>query len=195
MQSRASKAQPTISIRPPSPFALSRHSWPLRSSPAHTSPYKYTIGRPFYRRAPHPTRQPSSIHPSLTMSFRLLFLATLLMLGVASVCAVSQYSIRVNQGTLIYKAKSKDGKDTSKDEVCFEPKYSWLASQGWTLSVWWDKGSDTGTIIGHGKGCNGSTHSGFYKVITDYAKNKGHVYFTFGYQHSQATEGHWVKSN
>ncbi|KAN0063814.1 hypothetical protein ACQY0O_003867 [Thecaphora frezii] len=131
------------------------------------------------------------------MSFRLLFLATLLVLGVASVCANNQpfvypqYSVQVNQGTLNYKVIGKNRDGSRLDQVCFEPNDKIWDTHGWTLSVWWAHSKDKGVINGKGKGCFGSeVYAGFYNEIT--SPNNGYIYFTFGYQHSQPTEHRWV---
>ncbi|KAN0064071.1 hypothetical protein ACQY0O_003235 [Thecaphora frezii] len=58
------------------------------------------------------------------MNFRLLSLATLLVLGVTSVCAGNQppqYSAKVKHGTLFYYHNAPNGPGKWIDRFCFQP--------------------------------------------------------------------------
>ncbi|KAN0063661.1 hypothetical protein ACQY0O_003710 [Thecaphora frezii] len=105
------------------------------------------------------------------MNFRLLFLATLLMLGVASVCAgnqPNQYTHKVNQGTLIYYPHIPGAHGKTWDQLCFVPSDSRWNQGVWGLKFSWNNNSrQTIYLSGTGYSCvHGGNHPEVFQSIT-----------------------------
>ncbi|KAN0062066.1 hypothetical protein ACQY0O_006068 [Thecaphora frezii] len=90
------------------------------------------------------------------MNFRLFFLATLLTLGVASVCAdqPSRYAAQVKQGILYYYPPKPDGQGQLMDQFCFQPNETIWYKTEWGIKFSWNDNAGSPIYIGgNGNSC------------------------------------------